>query len=293
MSRPPLLDLASSWRLGPFLVDATMRGEAGPWLSARDIERRFDSFITSPESPASSDLIPLTLRLTTDWGDWPRDGEQVPSLEVTPQAEACWRLRRTDLWGELDRPARTVTAAMAPQGPVMEECLRLLMWLELAAQSGVDGLIVHCGCAVHGGRAWCFPAASGTGKSTLIRLTPGELALSDEFVLLTRDDEGRWSAWPSPFWNWERQLAADVAPWRAYPLAGVALLAQSPETRWSPAHPLDVLVPFMEQVIAFNAFGQEAARTFELAAELVESLAGKVGWLHLRRGDDPYAPLEA
>lgn len=285
-----MLDLASLWRLGPFLVDATMRGEAGPWLSSRDIERRFNSFL-SP-TPAPSELLRLKLRLTTDWGDWPRDGEQVPALEVTPQDNGRWRLRRTDLVGELERAPRQITAAMAPQGPVMEECLRLLMWLQLAAPDGPDGLIVHCGCALHGGRAWCFPAASGTGKSTLIRLTPGDGALTDEFVLLTRDEEGRWFAWPSPFWNWERQIAPDIAPWTPYPLAGVALLAQSPTTRWAPAHSLDVLIPLMEQVIAFNTFADEAARTFELAADLVESL-DQVGWLHLKRGDDPYGPIVA
>ncbi|MEO1268756.1 MAG: hypothetical protein AAFX99_11705, partial [Myxococcota bacterium] len=135
------------------------------------------------------------------------------------------------------------------------------------------------------------PAPSGTGKSTLIRLTPGDRALTDEFVLLTRHSEGQWLAWPSPFWNWERELDRTVAAHQPFPVGGLALLAQGAETRWEPGHPLDILVPLMEQVIAFKAFTTEAARTFELAAELVETLGDRVGRLYLRRGDDPYAAL--
>ncbi|MEO1273354.1 MAG: hypothetical protein AAFX99_35160, partial [Myxococcota bacterium] len=168
MTRKPLLDLNATWRQGPFCIDASIRGAAGPWLSARDIERRFNPFLLSPSASSSFEPVStLTLRLTTDWDEWPRDGILRPSLELESADEEGhrWTVRRTDLWGELDRPARRVTAAMAPQGPVMEECLRLLIWLALSEPEGVDGLIVHCGCAVRGGQAWCFPAPR-CGEST-------------------------------------------------------------------------------------------------------------------------------
>jgi hypothetical protein len=259
-------------------------------LTPAQFERRLGP-LRDPEPP-QADMEDMSVDLEATGMDWPRPGQPVFYELTARHSPQGWRLRRMDLDASLETSAMAVQGQCASRLPALEECLRILTWLHLTGQEHA-GLLVHSACAVRDGQAYCFPAYGGTGKSTLIRLTPGDVALSDELALLTRDRDNRWWAWPSPFWNWGVNLAADGPPVRPWPLGGVGFLSPATMTSFSQVRVGEALTRLMEQTVAFDHFPQRSGRTFELAADLVEEMhrQGKLGMVYLRKGDDPYAPM--
>ncbi len=279
-------------RLGPALVRLRLRGASGPLLNEDDLARRWGPFIL-PGDPDEDDVDEdIAVDLVSTEGPWPRTGRLITDNTLTArQREGQWRLSRADVDVALTPSILMAEGEIAPHLPAVEECVRFLMWLFLTG-AGRSGLLLHAATTTQGGLAFCFPAYGGTGKSTLASLTPGDGALSDELSLLTLEG-GQWRAWPCPFWNWPRQLSPEVDTSRSYPLTSLSFLRQSPATRWSPLRADDALTQLMEQAVAFDAFPVASNRTFNLAADLIEALRGqgRVGQLHLLKGDDPYAIL--
>lgn len=92
----------------------------------------------------------------------------------------------------------------------------------LAFRAG--GLMFHAAGIVRDGRAYLFYGHSGSGKTTVARLSPGDLILNDDLVLLLPQD-GAWQVHATPFWN-----PTQVRPTRqSAPLAGMYRLVQSKE----------------------------------------------------------------
>lgn len=285
------LELEAHLRLGPLRAHVRMEGVPDPeMLTAREFERRLGPLRDQAPPEAAQEDLSVALKATGY--DWPRPGQpQFYELTARHSPEG-WRLQRVDLDASLELSAMAVQGECASRLPALEECLRLLTWLHLTGEEHA-GLLVHSACAVRDGEAYCFPAYGGTGKSTLIRLTPGDVALSDELALLTRDKDQRWWAWPSPFWNWGANLAAGGPPVRAWPLGGLGFLSPATLTSFAPVRVGEALTRLMEQTVAFDHFPVRSGRTFELAADLVEEMhrQGKLGMVYLRKGDDPYGPM--
>ena len=63
-------------------------------------------------------------------------------------------------------------------------------------------LLFHCAGVLSDGGAHLFTGEGGSGKSTVVALSPDELALNDDLVVLRRDGPG-WRAYGTPFWNAE------------------------------------------------------------------------------------------
>lgn len=279
---PIILDAALQF--GTRTARVRLRGATGPLLNHDEIQRRWGPFIRRTPVEGDEDIV---LDLISQEGPWPRP-DQPPrvSLTASRRGGACLVLR-DDIHVTLNRAAAMMEGHIAPRLPAVEECLRMLLWLQLTQDERSPGLMIHSASTVHQDRAVCFPAYGGTGKSTLASLTPGELALSDEISLLTREADG-WVVWPCPFWNWPRQSQApEISPW---PLEALAFLEQALTTRYTPLRADEGLTRLMEQAVAFDAFPMASSRTFELAADLVQELRRqrKLGILHLLKGDDPY-----
>lgn len=79
----------------------------------------------------------------------------------------------------------------------LEHALKYLM-AYLALQHG--GLLFHCAGLLIGGQVYLFTGRSGSGKSTVVALSPQAVALNDDMVLL-RPDGLAWRAFGTPFWN--------------------------------------------------------------------------------------------
>ena len=79
----------------------------------------------------------------------------------------------------------------------LEHALKYLM-AHLALQHG--GLLFHCAGLLIGGQVYLFTGRSGSGKSTVVALSPQAAALNDDMVVL-RPEGLAWRAFGTPFWN--------------------------------------------------------------------------------------------
>jgi hypothetical protein len=108
----------------------------------------------------------------------------------------------------------------------LEYFLRIACAL-LAYHAG--GLLVHAaGLQVDGG-VYLFIGQSGSGKSTIVALSPAAVALGDDLILL-RPAPGGWQAYGTPFWNLNaRNTDVRRSEASSGPLCGVYKLVQAPD----------------------------------------------------------------
>lgn len=273
-------------QLGPCTARVEASGSVNEFWSQETFHRRLGSLIC--EVGAFEEDLEVSLVGTDE--DWPRQGRTFLNQLTALSGPSGWSLQRADLDASLSLSEATIRGECAPRLQVLEECLRILLWLELTG-SNHKGIMVHSACTVRNNKAYCFPAYGGTGKSTLAASTPGDLPLNDEISILTCKDH-QWYAWPTPFWNWPRQIRPNTEI-KPYPLAGVCFLNQSPTTRLDPLRSDEALTRLMQQAIAFEAFPLRSGRTFEYAADLVQEMqrSKRLGLLHLLKEDDPYDKL--
>lgn len=97
-----------------------------------------------------------------------------------------------------------------------------------------DGFMLHSSCVVMDGKAYCFTATSGTGKSTHTALWQKVFGrdrvyiLNDDKPALRRMD-GRWYAFGTP---WSGKY--DISVPKGVPLGGIALLSRGDEFHRAP-----------------------------------------------------------
>jgi len=271
-------------RIGP--VTFKLHVEAHDLRWSRDLlARRLDAFVVEAAGP---EVVSVRLRHPHDLG--PLQSTHLhPELQTTLAPDGTRRLRRWDVDVTLDADHHGLRGEVAPSVPAIDGCLLPLWFLRTVVDERPRGLMLHAASAVHDGHAWIFPALSGTGKSTLARLTPGDLVLSDEITLLTEHD-GAWFAWPSPFWNADRHFEPDPRVHTPFPVAHVALLAQAKATTRFVPLPLDeVLVGVLQQTVRFNLEMASEAPLFSAVMDLLTSLQpDRIGRLDLLLADDPY-----
>lgn len=124
-----------------------------------------------------------------------------------------------------DRQAQLYYCGVPSLGQV-EYFLRIACAL-LAYHAG--GLLVHAAGLQVGGGVYLFIGQSGSGKSTVVALSPGAAALGDDLILL-RPAPGGWQAYGTPFWNLDARYM-DMRCGEAVhgPLAGIYKLVQDPD----------------------------------------------------------------
>ena len=101
--------------------------------------------------------------------------------------------------GFIDEKTGNAQLRLSSTKPVegVEYFLRVAYAL-LAFRAG--GLLFHAAGIVRDGRAYLFFGHSGSGKTTVARLSPEDLVLNDDLVLLMPRGQG-WMAYATPFWN--------------------------------------------------------------------------------------------
>ncbi len=275
---PPLtLHLA----LGPVVIDVELELPAQEARQA--VLRRLAAFAAPPDTPALA-----ALRLRCDSAEWPRPGDEaLTRLTAQHLPGGARRLKRWDLDLTLNPEATSLRGHAAPMPSSVEEALRVLLAAAFL-RDAPRGLLVHGACTVFQGEAWLFPAASGVGKSTLARLTPGDRVLSDELALLTCQD-GAWWAWPSPFWNFEDAWTPQHPAHEPFPLRHLRFIRQAPHTQLLPMPPDDALVALLQQTVAGPLEMAHPDRLFSNAADLIDALPpDHAGALPMTRGASPY-----
>lgn len=99
----------------------------------------------------------------------------------------------------VDFKARDGYILLSSSNPLdeMEYILRVI-YSFLSFESG--GLMLHAAGIVHRGYAYLFLGESGSGKTTIARVSAGKVILNDDLVILI--PTGReWQVHSTPFWN--------------------------------------------------------------------------------------------
>jgi hypothetical protein len=117
---------------------------------------------------------------------------------------------------ELRKAHLTLQATQAVEG--VDYFLRLVYAL-LAFQAG--GFLFHAAGVVRNRKAFLFFGHSGSGKTTICRLSTGDLVLNDDLVVLLPGGAG-WIAHATPFWNPSQVQPASCSA----PVAGLYRLVQ-------------------------------------------------------------------
>lgn len=108
---------------------------------------------------------------------------------------------------------------------------------------GYDALLLHSSSVIRDGAGFVFVGASGTGKSTVARLSSSYLVLNDEISLISFEKDGVFLN-GNPFNGYFR----GKSPGRA-PLKAILLLKQAPLHRLSEVGRSEAVVTLMPQIV--------------------------------------------
>lgn len=166
--------------------------------------------------------------------------------------------------------------ACPPGRPVdpLEYPLDELLFQRLLAERG--GIELHAVGVVgpSSGRGYVFAGQSGDGKTTTARLwqeTVGAAVLSDDRIVLRREEGGGWRMHGTP-WHGEAELALPASA----PLAGIFVLARGERNALEPISPARAVAALLAR--SFPPFYDAPA-----TARLVQSLEELVGEVPCRR----------
>ncbi len=154
------------------------------------LESRYGEFVTESKP---YDVMELKIEFVKDLRD--RFGKDT-DREVSVRVETGrWVIERGDFRAEWDLRSNRGCLTQRANPYAIDAVLRILHSLFLAR---TGGFLVHAASAVRNGRAFVFAGLSGTGKTTLARLAPRDVALlTDEISYVSPTPEGRGSE-PKP-----------------------------------------------------------------------------------------------
>jgi hypothetical protein len=174
-------------------------------------------------------------------------------------------VRRGDFAGTLDLRGRSGTVTLSDSSEVsIDSFVRVAYSLALL---DVRGLIVHASSLVRRGRAYLFCGRSGSGKTTIARLSPDATLLSDELSVV-RLGEGRARCYGTPF----RSELARAGEDRAAPLHAVYFLHHGSRHVVDAVKPRQALERLLPNVLFFAREPELTARVLDIAADLVAAV---------------------
>lgn len=151
-------------------------------------------------------------------------------FEPTDATGRRYRFEGVGAHGALDFARGAGQARLDPRlAPIQLEYLLRAIYAYLALWEG--GLLIHAAGLCYDAWAWLFIGLSGSGKTTVVRLSPGALALSDDLVVLRRSPDG-WTAHSTPFWSAEE--LAHGQRHLVVPVSGIFRLVKAREVRVEP-----------------------------------------------------------
>jgi len=149
--------------------------------------------------------------------------------------------------------------------PMSIDCLLRVLHATVLPRMG--GMLVHsCGLR-HAEVGVVFPGQSGAGKTTLARKAPeADDVLSDELVVIRRDDEG-WRVHGTPFWG---DFARGGTSMRSWPLRTLAFLTQARRdvVTMTPILSADATLRLLGCFLSFNSDRETVKQNLALAISL-------------------------
>jgi len=166
--------------------------------------------------------------------------------------------------GEVNLATGRGHLVMAPTG-LVENYLRVLYaWCAVRA----GGLLLHSAGVVKDGRAFLFFGASGSGKTTITRLSADHTILSDD-ILIVKPVDGGFQAFGVPFRG--EFMDAPRANTRA-PLAGLYRLRKASEHRVTPMPPAQAVAELVSCVPFVTITPTMGRQVMDICTRLVEQV---------------------
>jgi len=178
---------------------------------------------------------------------------------------ARFQVTRGDLAGTVDLGQRRGTVSLAqPNEFSIDSFLRIVYSLALV---DAHGLVVHAASLIRNGRAFLFCGRSGSGKTTIARLSRDATLLSDELSIV-RITERRARCYGTPFWGDLARAGAD----RAASLHAIYFLHHGSRHAVEAVRPRQALERLLPNVLFFAREADLTARVLGIAADLVEAV---------------------
>jgi hypothetical protein len=203
------------------LAGGRVRVDCEPAALAVALAGRFEAFVTTDPRPPD---LALQVMLVAS----PSEGA-VSSASLAHAAphffggtgEECM-LDTPSCSGSIDlRNSRaTLTGTDALPLADLEYFVRTIYALVVIREGG---LLMHAAGLCTDDLAYLFIGQSGSGKSTVVALSPGAEPLNDDLIVV-RPENGRWMAYATPFWNLQvnRKAGSRISA----PIAGIYKLVQ-------------------------------------------------------------------
>jgi hypothetical protein len=232
------------------------------------IALRYAAFLL-PETGACEAEVSITLE------DEVLDGEQSAVLGVRDGAVV-----RIDLtvWQAMLR-LRNTNALWAVEG------LLKLICAYLALSHG--GLLFHCAGLLRDGQVYLFTGRSGSGKTTVVALSPAAAALNDDMVVLRPEGDG-WRAYGTPFWNVD--TVARTGQTASGPVTGIFRLVQDRSDFVESVSPAVALSELVANCPVVNGDPVALPTVLERCRRLATTVP--LQRLHFRRSPDFWAAVQ-
>jgi hypothetical protein len=127
--------------------------------------------------------------------------ESILQAQLTPEGED-FLLDSPQVYGMIDTARGRATLRMRSDSPSREAEYFLRIALALFALPR-GGLLIHCAALKRSDLVYLFVGQSGSGKSTVVRLSHAAeraIALGDDLIMIRRECDA-WQAYGTPFWN--------------------------------------------------------------------------------------------
>jgi len=226
---------------------------------ARVVRDRFKGFDSS--GPAD-----WRIEISLPPGSLPSSGDVVVKRDGVP---ARFSVKRHDFTGTVDVGRRTADVTLTQAHDVSEEVSIESFWRILYSLALVEahGLVVHAASLVRDRRAYLFSGRSGSGKTTVARLSTDATLLSDELSIVRMTD-GSPVCFGTPF-RGELALSGED---RAAPLVGMYFLRHGDRHAVQALGPGQALARLLPNVLFFAREADVTAAVFRIAADLVEAV---------------------
>lgn len=145
--------------------------------------------------------------------------------------------------GWIDPAAGAAELELSSRYPA-EDCDYFVRMIYALLVFAGGGLLFHAAGLERGGRGYVFWGHSGSGKTTVARVSRGARVLNDDLVALL-PAAGGWRVHATPFWNPSQVRPAGAI---SSPLAALCRLVQAPQIALEPMSPAQAVAEISASV---------------------------------------------
>ncbi len=154
------------------------------------LKHRYSAFLVEEKTSVQAHTISINL----ENGIFAKTEEKEPSFD-----ETCISFGYPGFIGNVNPAVDISKLTIATKTPIEDiDYFLRVVYAALAFRAG--GFMFHAAGIARGGKGYLFFGHSGSGKSTVARLTDGGLVLNDDLLVLL-PDKNHWRAYGTPFSN--------------------------------------------------------------------------------------------